>query len=332
MKKILFSIILIFLLAACSTNRSQPSISTTMLPPTIFASTQTPILTDISTPAPISIFKLPGPPEEISKPCQLEGYNDYYYPSMRGSSPDGTWQFVDCLRIYDCETHSHYVMHNSETQYKSWVVANEEISSLSGDSPFGWHVAAWSENNQSAYMVYEKFCEHFPCIFVDAQLVIEMNMTSRLINDILPPDRELSHNYALAFSPDSKTLAYIETGTQELIIKNLETNIETKMQLSDSELWYGDISWSPDGERLVMLSSLREEVWDFSLWLIDISYRSVVEILSDEDRDFFPAAWTDNDTISLHLFGGSANEPYKYLFIVSTGELTPEPTQNLDQD
>lgn len=292
---------------------------------------QTPISTATRTSTPISIIELPGPPEEISKVCQVEDFKELYCPSVRGASPDGTWKFIYCMEIYDCEKPSHYVMHNSKNQDESWVVANQEVSSLWGTNPFGWHVVAWSENNHSAYIAYRKFCEHYPsCSFVDAQLVYELNMTSHLTNEILNRV-DLSNNYAYAFSPDSKTIAYIITGTQKIIFRNLATNQENRIELSDSEISYGNISWSPDGNKLVMQSSLREQVWDFSLWLFDIKSQSATKILSDDDRDFFPRGWKDNDTISLFLFGAGADKPSNYIYILSAEELQLERTQKFDQ-
>lgn len=320
MKRTLFVLVVIVLLAACSPSGPQPPTGT----PT---SSLMPTITSTSTIAPtstrISIFEIPGSPEEFSAPCQIGSFFEYYAPEIRGSSPDGTWRFLNCLEIYDQETHSHYVMYNTENPYKSWLVTNEEITSPFGSiAPFGWYVAAWSENTQNAYMVYEKFCEFYPgCSFVDAQLVYEMNMASHLVTEVLSQDSELSVNYALAFSPDSQSLAYIQTGTQELFIKSLETIKETSIQLDDSELSYGDISWSPDGTRLVMMSSSREDVFDLSLWIIDLNLQTAIAILSEEERDFNPVAWVDDDTIFLYLWSGGPNVRYEYLYIVSTGEL-----------
>ena len=331
-KRVLLLSFFVIILSACAdNNRQNISLNSPMNPTKI--PTQTNTIKKSLTSTPISITQLPDSPEEISKWCQIDDFNDYYCPDVKGYSPDNQWFFIDCYDINDCETHNHYVMYNNENNDKSWVITNNEIASLTGTRPFGWYAAGWSENNQLVYLVYEHFCDNlFYCLFVDAQLVIEVDLSSQSSVTLLPQDIELLIDYALAFSQDSKYLAYIELISQELIIRDLDTNQETIVQLNDSENLFGLISWSPNNTKLIMMGSSKKDFSDYSLWVIDRNVKEANQILSEEKKNYYPMAWLDEKTIILFLSMGDMNEPYRYLYNIETEELQVDQSQFQDQD
>jgi hypothetical protein len=272
---------------------------------------------------PISVVELPGSPEEISKVCQLDEYQDYYCSNRQGGSPDGEWSFYECLLIHDCETHSHYVMYNQVDPGQSWVVKNQEIISRPEMDPRGsWYVSSWNLDQASIFFVYRDFCEHWwPCMYSTADAVFKMNFNDRSMSEVIP-DRDDANDYALDFSHNSRYLAYIINKSHTLYLRDLETGLEDRILLDKGQIAYGKLSWSPDDQYIVFRGSSRENFLDYSLWLLSVNGLPVIRLLPDDERDLTPAGWINNSTIRLYDEGSGDFVPLIYNII--TGDIWTE--------
>jgi hypothetical protein len=321
-KTVVVFIFLFFTISSCNniTNIDEIVINTVTKTPLIPTVTPTP--TEI-----ISIMKLPGPPEEISKICQVEEFQNYYCPNWQGVSPDKEWAFIDCLEIYDCEKHSHYVMANLDNPNKSWIVRNHEINSRPDYHPLGsWLARAWALDENRVYLVYRDFCEYpIDCQYSTGNSVFLMNMLDQSVSELLPDNID-GYDYELDFSNDSKYLAYSINGTQTLFIRNLITNDETRIPLDPGLVTFGALFWSPNNSYLAFQSG----VFDYSYWLLRIKDYRLTNFLEYDENNYYLSGWVDEKTLLLWQINSQNNEQNRYLYNISTNELavdtTPTPT------
>jgi hypothetical protein len=133
--------------------------------------------------------------------------------------------------------------------------------------------------------------------------------------------------YIYAFSPNDENYAYVTVRDNYLLhVVSIETGQDSIVTVPGRYSDLGDLTWSPDSNRLVLVSrgiGWEEEAVGFSLVMLDAQTKEFTTLLSNDARRFHPIEWLSKDHLLLGGFSVDRWEYIKYQLTISTGELVP---------
>jgi hypothetical protein len=145
----------------------------------------------------------------------------------------------------------------------------------------------------------------------------QVDLTDGSVTEIVP-----EVGPALSLSPDETLLAYIRWGAKELVLHDLASGSEQRVQLAaSSSLQAGNITWSPDGSELLLATASQPcnpPEWTQSIVRVNVSGLSVTTLIRDDDRLFSIVDWSEPARARLSDKDGNI-----WWLDAATGQLTP---------
>jgi hypothetical protein len=243
--------------------------SSTQTPPRPTHSSPAPLPFNSSTPQPLptpipSVTEL-SPTEAVLATFQALGpMCDYsFYQTV---SPDEKWIAVACQDAAAGETR----VWSMDGQRK-WAIAFETSELRPEGIVMPVH---WSPDSHYLYLATNPQADGWPLYFVDGSALLRLDLQTGQVSKILRPHADGTPSYAFAFSPDDKTLVYLDNwGWYDLTLHILDIPSGQKQSIDlDSQLAIaGRMTWSPSGEQLFLLGSTSNS--DFLLALVVLNLR-----------------------------------------------------------
>jgi WD40 repeat protein len=246
-------------------------------------------------------------------------------------SPDGTWLASACLD----EKNAHVRIARLDG-IKAWDLYFEEITTwppcilyknqYGEDACIGgilyidhWYKAGRYVFVSADYQIDRATNFRFGLYRIDA----ETGQASAYL-----PLNGTAYNYA--FSPDDEKYAYVTASDNYFLhVISMETGHDSTLTVPGRYSNVGELIWSPDSSRLVMVS--RGIGWEeklevgFSLVMLDAQSGKFTELILNDTRRFLPAHWLSDDVLLLSGFSADGQEYLEYQFMISTNELMPTP-------
>lgn len=231
----LLLLVIIFLLAGCSSANPTPP-TVTPLDPTlsvteIFQATQTPAQTPTET-------QRPTPDPLVSVVSQWSS-----------ASPDGLWLargIFTTPKESDQAGKTYASVHAGKRNVEEWTLFEGWLGEgLGHTTPQALY---WSPDSRYFYYTDRPVVEGCKALPVNGSNLIRVDMQNGAIRELLPPQAT-----NLALSPDDTRLAYIAQGSLNLVIRELSTSQERTLDLDPGwDFDAGGIVWSPDGSALAL--------------------------------------------------------------------------------
>lgn len=127
----------------------------------------------------------------------------------------------------------------------------------------------------------------------------------------------------LSLSSDEKTLAqiYWNGDALEMVLHDLASGDERRIELDSHYEQAGNMIWSPDGQSLMLIAVSKPCLppdWTQSVIRIDVAQLTLTTLVRDDDRLFSIQAWTEAERVTLIDKDG-----HEWWMDASTGQLTP---------
>ena len=191
-----------------------------------------------------------------------------------------------------------------------------EMNIVPSISPDGKQIAFWTEKNLFSIDLY----------IADASTGrITERITSTAQNSHI--DQYSSYESSVAWSPDSRQLAYVAfaKGRNRLIISNTSGNIQEEIDLPGVS-GFSNPAWSPDGKTIVVTALVQGQS---DLYAYDLNTKKIIRLTNDLFADLQPSYSPDGKYIvfSTDRLGSGNKAVHNYshniaLLELSTGDIT----------
>jgi len=334
--KIIIASCVVFLIAACSEQMKSilPTIENTSTVISIETSLPTSIPSVRVTPKPtLSLSRLATRESVETQVAQkeLDDCNGYLGLERGSSVPNSVWRLVYC--VYS-DTKYPYTKLIKNDDSKAWEVPFYDLYGITQKSesrPNGiidgsMAVEYWSLDNRYAYMKPVWCCIDGPgLLFHDVWALYRLDLETGTLAEILSPS-----DYAIAFSPNGKYLAYIQEPDVVHVI-SLDTGQEKMAQIGNQYSQAGLLVWSDNGEQLLIVGAKKD--WEenifsanantsgFSLLLLRLDNMELSTLIDNDTRLIRPVdgTWLSDTELLLNDFTEKL-----YMYDILSHELTLE--------
>lgn len=215
------------------------------------------------------------------------------------TSPDGIWIAEGRFEPMNAEAHIQFTVRKADGSV-SWIVIDKTEPQGLGQRLPG--VAHWSRAGQFLYIANSSVPDGCP-LFSRFHDLYRVDLMTGQISEILSPDKWA---WAVALSPDEKSLAYLTSGQQryiggQLVVRNLETGAEQMVVLPESAETWG-LVWSPDGRHLAYTQSTSKNSCRpgaFSVVTLDTQTLKQTVLIRDDPHLFETVKWPEANRILL---------------------------------
>lgn len=278
-----------------------------------FTPTSTPTLTDEDDFVPLAAATLTPTPTPTATPS-LAGRTLLTYSE---ASPSGAWEvnLLVALPLVGDESAGDQAYTRLSVSRRdgslTWTVIDEWAPyGLAFPIPQKFY---WSPSETALYFSHHLVPEGCAPFGLDLGLQ-RLNLQDGQLRQII------RRGGALALSPDTRTLAYLD-GLQ-LVLRDLHAAQEQRLWFDpgNSPWQAGQLVWSPDSDRLVFAIAQHPCTRDqaHALLLVDASDLTARTLLPPDPRRFTPLTWPSPDEIELSDQTGG-----RWLLHPNTGQLTP---------
>lgn len=321
MKGIAYCTVITLLLVSCMPLIDSPISTHPSTPVPILKATRTPAPMASPTPLP-TVNEIEPAMGFVQKNCVTSGLG-------AKTSPDSEWLASSCID----EDNAHVRIARFDGA-QAWDLYFEDIT--------GWPPCL-SYNNQYGEMACIGgilYIDHWHkdgrYVFVTADYQIDRSTNFsfglyRIDSQIGRSSAYLPVNgtgYNYAFSPNDEAYAYVTGNDNYLLhVVSIETGQDSTFTVPGRYADLGDLTWSPDSSRLILVSRGigwgDDDTVGFSLLMLDTQTKEFTTLLSNDARRFHPIEWLSNDRLLLGGFSVDRGEYIKYQLTISTGVLTP---------
>lgn len=304
--KCLLSSLMVFLSACINQSFQLPTTTNTNTVISITHATSTPLPSrtlPTATLKPATQLPLPAttiPPTVLPNPTavalatfQVSGSicESSFYQTI---SPNHGWIAFTCQDSPEGETRV-----RSIDGQLNWVVAFESNERRPEGIVMPVH---WSQDGHYLYLATNPVADGWPLYFVDGSALLRLTLQTGKVSRLLQPYADGMPSYAFAFSPDDKSLAYIDNhGWYSLTLHNFDLLSGQSQSIAlDSRLAIaGRITWSPIGNHLFLLGSTSQSDFVLALVVLDLINGTQIMRPIPEECDTARSTWLDENIIEL---------------------------------
>lgn len=215
------------------------------------------------------------------------------------TSPDGLWLAEVRYESLNAEAHIQLIVRSADGSISWLIIDKTEPLDLGQRLP---GIVHWSRTGPFLYFANSSVPDGCP-LFPILHDLYRLDLITGQISEILSPDKWA---WAVALSPDEKSLAYLTSGQQhyaggKLILRNLETGAEQMVALPESAETWG-LVWSPDSMHLAYTQSTSEancKPSAFSIGTLDTQTLRQTVLVQDDPRLLETVQWPEASRILL---------------------------------
>lgn len=317
---------LLILLSACGKSIRVPTQPVLATEPSIvepnFTSTVafTPSPVPSSTPAPTNTLE-PFFATQQALHLRLDKYCARGNSNRIDLSPDGQWAGLECdggmIKVVRTD------------EKKEWELPYESLFGPYSSAALFIGMPHWSVDGLYVYVSANPHTDGYWEPFHSASVLYRFNLETGQVSEVLPAGKDSTIYYSFAFAPDDSMLAYIETDTSPvvLVLRNLETGAEKKIEFDPKYNTGGGFLWTPDGQKLVFsVTQFDRNTFEYVATLILLWDRTTgepVHLISDYQDFLEPIAWAEENKVILHGWTVENEQlvGLEHKFDMTTGEL-----------
>jgi WD40 repeat protein len=324
-------LLVIFLLASC-VNNQVTSTPTLLAIPTTRAATklvpsQTQILHLTETPTPtftplVTATSLKLTREDINNALKQHDYEKFCNHYYRSLSPNKQWFMAGCEEpvvaqiinlnmgtVYSIDIRYYYPLY-----YRLETTIRDEL---------------WSSDGRYLFLRPHICCADGPGSIVTGVALYRVDLNNGDVWTVLPPSATEWADYAFAFSPDEKRIAYVSPFMPNVLhLLDLTTRQDVTKEF-DNKFHLGALMWTPNSSQILFVGITHDIINDAntsSMFLMNASDLSFEVLIDNDNRDFipvrYPSSQIENDVVQLSSL---ADDSY-WLFNIRTKSLSIFPT------
>ncbi len=311
--RIIFLILLGFILSACQEVKSSTQASATTNPPTLLPTTKT----SIPSPTIISPTNKPTytqPPTPTAEPTLSPLDNaskvltELSIDETQDYSPNGfcewkriiAWPYLEAAQLKYNNQFFTYVTVNCGGQYDPWVLVEKWA-----EAGLGYPLTSllgWSVNGKYAYMYDAHIPDGCQVIGGFGQDLRQVDLNTGAIKSF-----PITWTGGMALSPDSSKVIYYDREPAEVGIYDLSTQMEQRIGFdlpNGLESWFaGDFTWSPDGKSAIFIIEYGDGCFPsgVSLRMVDPQANKVTTLLERENQTLSIIEWSNPNKILISI-------------------------------